>query len=258
MWSGSSTAAERTGTEAACRQYLPQAARDTVALGTDPARRVPSAGPPARRRGHPLRDRDHRWPHGRPWRGAAASYWAVDNRGEPEGRVRSSACEDVHVAPRAVRDRLPAVVAGVLHHQPHPSPKRAASPHLVRKTSAGDQRWSLVSTGVSAVRSFGSKLAGHWPPRETTSASSSSPRPASHELVELDTLTPRAAAFLEASVRAGLNILVAGAASAAANKQRCCSSSGPAERRPSAYLRRLWVDLAQGPRASIISRGADR
>jgi pilus assembly protein CpaF len=30
------------------------------------------------------------------------------------------------------------------------------------------------------------------------------------DLVELGTLTPRAAAFLEASVRAGLNILVAG------------------------------------------------
>ena len=35
-----------------------------------------------------------------------------------------------------------------------------------------------------------------------------------HELVELGTLTPRAAAFLEASVRAGLNILVAGATQA--------------------------------------------
>jgi pilus assembly protein CpaF len=33
-----------------------------------------------------------------------------------------------------------------------------------------------------------------------------------HELVELVTLTPLAAAFMEASVRAGLNILVAGAA----------------------------------------------
>jgi pilus assembly protein CpaF len=35
-----------------------------------------------------------------------------------------------------------------------------------------------------------------------------------HELVELGTLTPAAAAFLEASVRAGLNILVAGATQA--------------------------------------------
>jgi len=32
-----------------------------------------------------------------------------------------------------------------------------------------------------------------------------------HDLVELGTLTPPAAAFLEASVKAGLNILVAGA-----------------------------------------------
>jgi pilus assembly protein CpaF len=35
-----------------------------------------------------------------------------------------------------------------------------------------------------------------------------------HELVELGTLTPSAAAFLDASVRAGLNILVAGATQA--------------------------------------------
>jgi pilus assembly protein CpaF len=35
-----------------------------------------------------------------------------------------------------------------------------------------------------------------------------------HDLVELRTLTPAAAAFLEASVRAGLNILVAGATQA--------------------------------------------
>ena len=46
--------------------------------------------------------------------------------------------------------------------------------------------------------------------RRSTSASSCCGPPGSHDLVELGSLTPRAAAFLEASVRAGLNVLVAG------------------------------------------------
>ncbi len=46
------------------------------------------------------------------------------------------------------------------------------------------------------------------------------------ELVELGSMTPRSAAFLEASVRAGLNILVAGGTQAA-RYPRYCRKNGP-------------------------------
>jgi pilus assembly protein CpaF len=46
------------------------------------------------------------------------------------------------------------------------------------------------------------------------------------DLVDLGSLTPRAAAFLEASVRAGLNILVAGGTQAG-NPNNCCRSRWP-------------------------------
>ncbi len=67
---------------------------------------------------------------------------------------------------------------------------------------------AMLPDGQPAARGArGDHAAGS---RRSTSASSCSRRPGSSDLVELGSLTPQAAAFLEASVRAGLNILVAG------------------------------------------------
>jgi hypothetical protein len=45
------------------------------------------------------------------------------------------------------------------------------------------------------------------------------------DLAELGTLSPRAAAFLEASVRAGLNVLVAGGTQAGQEQRYCATGS---------------------------------
>src|SRR6476661_3100404 len=71
-----------------------------------------------------------------------------------------------------------------------------------------------------------------------------------HDLVDLGSLTPRAAAFLEASVRAGLNILVAGGTQAGKVSKR--------QYTPSPHCVRDWsADGTVGPGLKGAWSGAD-